>query len=60
MEKMWRLLPERCCRQELIEMDAEFDTPREVLAVALLLLCAAVVVCLMVAGLVWAGLKIFI
>ena len=53
-------MPERCCRQELIAMDAEFDTPREVLAVALLLLCAAVVVCLMVAGLVWTGLKIFI
>ena len=59
MEQRRRLLPERCCRQELIEMDAEFDTPREVLAVALLLLCAGVLLCLVVAGLVWAGLTIF-
>ena len=58
MEKMWRR-PERCCRQELIAMDAEFDTPREVLAVALLFLCAGVVLCLVVAGVAWAGLTIF-
>ena len=40
-------------------MDAEFDTPREVLAVALLFLCAGVVLCLVVAGVAWAGLTIF-
>ena len=40
-------------------MDADFDTPSEVLGPALLLLCAVVVVCLVVAGLVWAGLRIF-
>ena len=59
MGKMWRLLPERCCRQEVIEMDADLDSPREVLGPALLFLCAGVLLCLVVAGLVWAGLKIF-
>ena len=52
-------MPEQCCRQKVIEMDADFDTPSEVLGPVLLFLCAGVLLCLVVAGLVWAGLNIF-
>ena len=59
MDKRPQLSPERCCQQELIEMDADFDTLSELLGPVLLFLCAGVLLCLAVAGLIWAGFKLF-
>ena len=42
----------------LTEAD-ELDTPREVFAVLLLLLCVVAFICLAVAGLIWAGFRVF-
>ena len=42
----------------LTEVD-DLDTPREVFAVLLLLLCVVAFICLAVAGLIWAGFRVF-
>ena len=40
-------------------MDADFDTLSELLGPVLLFLCTGVLLCLAVAGLIWAGVKLF-
>ncbi len=59
METRSRVLQERCCCPELTEMDVDFNTPKEVLGPALLLLCAGVLLLLVVAGLILVGVRIF-